>query len=110
MLMPAAEPVYPPEHEPLPLPRHRAAHVRPDPFVQSQPVPVLMPSVAVAFKAQGDGFNGPQGSFSITGVPPDTNGDIGPHHYVQTVNSHLTVFDRSGKALYGPVPINTLFK
>jgi hypothetical protein len=28
---------------------------------------------------------------------------------VQTVNSHITVFDKTGKALFGPVQINTLF-
>src|ERR1043166_9728364 len=31
--------------------------------------------------------------------PPDTNGDVGPNHYMQTVNSGFRVFDKSGNAL-----------
>ena len=41
--------------------------------------------------------------------PSDDNGDIGPNHYIQTVNSKLEIFDRTGTSLYGPVNINTLF-
>ena len=42
-------------------------------------------------------------------VPPDTNGDVGRNHYVQTVNSSIAVFDKQGIILAGPMPINTLF-
>ena len=28
--------------------------------------------------------------------PPDTNGDIGPNHYIQMVNSQFQIFDRLG--------------
>ena len=42
-------------------------------------------------------------------VPPDTNGDVGPRHYVQTVNSAVAVFDKRGNLLAGPMPINALF-
>ena len=42
-------------------------------------------------------------------LPPDTNGDVGPNHYVEIVNSHYQVFDKSGNSLLGPVPINTIF-
>ena len=31
--------------------------------------------------------------------PPDTNGDVGPNHYVQTVNIGFRVFDKSGNPL-----------
>jgi hypothetical protein len=31
--------------------------------------------------------------------PPDTNGDVGPNHYVQTVNAGFRVFDKSGNPL-----------
>ena len=41
--------------------------------------------------------------------PPDTNGDIGPNHYVQIVNSSLQVFDRQGNALTGVMAISTLW-
>ena len=42
-------------------------------------------------------------------VPPDTVGDIGPNHYVQTVNISLAIYDRSGTLLAGPSPINALW-
>jgi hypothetical protein len=42
-------------------------------------------------------------------IPPDTNGDVGRNHYVQTVNSSIAVFDKQGNTLVGPMPINTLF-
>ncbi len=41
--------------------------------------------------------------------PPDTNGDVGPDHYIQTVNSSIAIFDKEGSTLAGPMSINTLF-
>ncbi|HUV92239.1 MAG TPA: hypothetical protein VMV80_04055, partial [Anaerolineales bacterium] len=43
-------------------------------------------------------------------LPPDTNGDIGPDHYVQIVNLSFAVYDRGGSLLYGPLPNNTIFQ
>src|SRR5207302_10937194 len=57
----------------------------------------------------GNGFSGPAGTFTVAGAPPDTNGSVGPNHYVQIVNADFAVFDKSGAALFGPVPINTLW-
>ena len=42
-------------------------------------------------------------------LPPDTNGDIGPNNYVQWVNLHFEVFDRTGRSLMGPSAGNTLW-
>ncbi len=42
-------------------------------------------------------------------VPPDTNGDVGPNHYVQWVNLSLAIWDKSGNLLYGPAAGNTLW-
>ena len=42
-------------------------------------------------------------------VPPDTNGDVGPNHYMQWVNLSFAIWDKSGNLLYGPVPGNTLW-
>jgi len=42
-------------------------------------------------------------------APSDDNGDVGPNHYVQTVNSKFQIFDKEGNSLYGPENINTLF-
>lgn len=47
---------------------------------------------------------------SATGfIPPDTNGDIGPSHYVQTVNAKYAVYSRTGTLLFGPANFNTIF-
>jgi hypothetical protein len=42
-------------------------------------------------------------------LPPDTNGDVGPNDYVQSVNLHYAVYSKSGSLRYGPVTINTLW-
>src|SRR5204862_444194 len=36
-------------------------------------------------------------------VAPDTNGDVGPNHYVQMINNLFAVYDKTGTRLYGPV-------
>jgi hypothetical protein len=47
---------------------------------------------------------------SFTGFrPPDTNGDVGPNHYVQTVNASFQVFNKAGGTVAGPSTINSLF-
>ncbi len=42
-------------------------------------------------------------------LPPDTNGDVGPNHYIQTVNTAFQIWDKNGTSLYGPAANNTLF-
>jgi hypothetical protein len=43
-------------------------------------------------------------------LPPDTNGDVGPQHYVQWVNLSFAVYDKSnGAVLYGPADGSTLW-
>src|SRR5207253_7175666 len=41
--------------------------------------------------------------------PPDTNGDVGPNHYVEAVNVSFKVFDKNGNTLAGPTTYNSLF-
>jgi hypothetical protein len=41
--------------------------------------------------------------------PPDTQGDVGPNHYVQTVNSGFRVFDKSGNPLTPFTTYNSFF-
>ena len=33
------------------------------------------------------------------GIPPDTNGDVGPRHYIQAVNSAFAIYNKSGTRL-----------
>jgi len=47
---------------------------------------------------------------NLSGVaPPDTDGDVGPNHYVQMVNSTMQIWDKNGNSLYGPADIITLW-
>ena len=41
--------------------------------------------------------------------PPDANGTIGPEHYMQTINTFYTIFNRAGTIVAGPTALNTLF-
>lgn len=62
------------------------------------------------------GFDVPRLNFEgqpFTGVnPPDTNGDIGPDHYIQAVNhnsgSSILIYDRNGNPVAGPFVLDTL--
>ncbi len=43
-------------------------------------------------------------------LPPDTNGDVGPNHYVEWVNSSFAMFDKTGNIVLGPANGNTLWQ
>jgi len=45
----------------------------------------------------------------LSGVPPDTNGDVGPNHYVQSVNVAFRVWDKSGNPLTPVTTFNSFF-
>jgi hypothetical protein len=68
-----------------------------------------------SFDGLGVGFEGPQGKYEGRN-PSDNSLAVGPNHIVQTVNSRLAVYTRTGKkydttgtVLYGPVNTNTIF-
>jgi len=35
-------------------------------------------------------------------IPPDTEGDVGPNHYVQMINMSMAVFNKQGELIFGP--------
>src|SRR5881628_1442901 len=76
----------------------------PDTAVQST-VSTAAPAVSSSFEGIGQGIAG----FTVQYAPPDTNGAVGPNHFVQTVNVSFAVFNKTGSLLYGPAKINTLF-
>jgi hypothetical protein len=42
--------------------------------------------------------------------PPDTNGDVGPNHYVHSVNvTKIAIYDKAGTLLEGPFNLSTLW-
>ncbi len=72
--------------------------------------------LVASFDGLGVGFTGPHGT-SATRNPSDNSLAVGRDHIVQTVNSRLAIFtkkgklfDTTGRALYGSVPTNTVFK
>jgi subtilase family serine protease len=79
--------------------------LQPDPIVQSAPAVPAMPTPA----------NSVEGISNVNGVlPPDTNGDVGPNHFVQWVNLSFAVYNKGTATtpptlLYGPAPANTLW-
>jgi hypothetical protein len=62
-----------------------------------------------SFDGLGVGFEGPQGTATLRN-PSDNSLAVGPNHVMQTVNTRLAIFDKQGKAIYGPAPNNTVFK
>jgi subtilisin-like proprotein convertase family protein len=50
------------------------------------------------------------GNFGFQVSPPDTNGDIGPNHYVQMTNLLVRVFGKDGTPLSQPFRLSSLFQ
>jgi hypothetical protein len=42
-------------------------------------------------------------------APPDSDGDVGPNHYVEAVNESIKIFDKTGATLSGPTSYNSFF-
>src|SRR5438128_2783853 len=68
----------------------------------SRPAPAMPPPLLTF-----DGINEAQSSCAC--VPPDSDGDVGPSHYVEAVNVAFKVFDKNGNTLSGPTTYNSFF-
>jgi hypothetical protein len=44
------------------------------------------------------------------GAPPDSDGRVGPNHYIQFVNTRFQIWDKAGHSLYGPFVGKTLWQ
>ncbi len=96
------------EAEPVRLIPHmqgQAAALRPDPLLQSAFGTGPNIPTPTTFEGQGAGLAG----FTVQSAPPDPDGDVGPNHYVQIVNTSVTVFNKQGTKLLGPISTNKLF-
>jgi len=51
-------------------------------------------------------FDGINASGSL---PPDTDGDVSPNFYFQTVNARYKIFNKTGTGVYGPFNNSTVF-
>ena len=90
---------------PRDLLENRPTHDRgPSPIVSD---PVIQTTVTGSSPTTSTSWDGVP---NLDGVyPPDTNGDVGPNHYVQWVNLHFQIWDKTGHSLYGPAAGNTLW-
>ena len=74
-----------------------------DPVVQRYFGPLTMVTPTLTFEGISSSTSG------CGCLPPDTNGDVGPNHYVQTVNTAFQIWNKSGSALTSAQSISTLF-
>src|SRR5690349_16957626 len=80
-LIPPAARKFHVDREPRPFRQTRMGPLV-DPAVQSS-VGLAAPPTPTTFEATGAGLTG----FSVNATPPDTDGAVGPNHYVSLVNS-----------------------
>ncbi len=66
-----------------------------------------MPAPTLSFDglSSDDNFN----AYGFRIIPPDTNGDVGLNHYVQSVNSLTRIYDKNGNALTPPFKLSSIF-
>ena len=96
-----------PEHEQLRTRSAPAPH-EPDGALQTRADAGKSPSPLGGF----EGISSDTGAAANGGhfwSPPDTTGDIGPNNYVEAVNTELSVYDRQGTAIAGPVKLKSLW-
>lgn len=81
-----------------------------DTAVQAQAPTPLAATTGFDLLGVGQGFKGPQGTFSVNSVPPDTNGAVGDTQVVELVNTGFAVFNKStGAIISGPIDTRSLW-
>ncbi len=78
----------------------------PDAILQSTETSAAT-AVTSGFFGASNNDNGQQLGFLI--APPDTDGTVGPNHFVQMINLLTTIFDKSGNIISGPFPSNAFW-
>lgn len=73
-----------------------------DPAVQTE-------AVAASAPTSGANFSGLSKNPWGAGWPPDPSGDVGPNHYVQTVNTSIGIYEKSTGALMSATTFDSLF-
>jgi MYXO-CTERM domain-containing protein len=83
------------EHPVMPIPRRpwmMAKAKMLDPVAQIERPIFNMPASLNNFAGQGNSTT----PTTVTGTPPDTNGAVGPNHYVQVVNGGIAIWNKTG--------------
>ncbi len=79
---------------------NNAAAAESDGALQTAPVGNAIPAPIVSFDGLGN----------LNGVlPPDSDGAVGPNHYMEWINLSFAIYNKSGTLIYGPANGNTLF-
>jgi Carboxypeptidase regulatory-like domain/Kelch motif len=90
------------------LPRHAVPHAQQGGEATQR---TAAADTGVVTNAMPDFDQNFEGVGNVNGVlPPDTQGDVGPDHYVQMINLSFAIYDKQGTRLYGPVPNTTLWQ
>lgn len=93
------------------LPRIASGSSSPDPIRQASIAPsgpnLVTPAPTLSFEGLSDQDNENYVGFRV--VPPDTQGDVGPNHYIQMTNLVFAIYDKAGGLVYGPAPNNILW-
>ena len=91
--------------ENLPRQKETGTHDADAALAQNSLLPMPAPLLTFDGLASIDNAN----AFGLFIIPPDMNGDVGPNHYVQIVNSLIRIFDKNGAAMTAPFKISSLF-
>jgi hypothetical protein len=79
-----------------------AGSTAPDPALQTQQPLAAMPAPLQSFEGLNYACCG-------SGWPPDTNGDVGPTYYIQTVNTSIGIFDKASGTQLSAVSFDSFF-
>jgi hypothetical protein len=72
--------------------------------------PFSPPSSPASMPSPSHNFDGVNAATSLSGlIPPDAHGDVGPNLYIQSVNSSIQIFSKSGSSIAGPTTFNSFF-
>jgi hypothetical protein len=98
------------DHHAFPLGRvKRPVNPSPQPQRASQFVQASTPMVKMA-----DPVTSFEGVSALdqpgAGLPPDSDGAVGPNHFVQWINTSLAIYSKTGTRIFGPVPGNSLWR
>ena len=77
-----------------------------DPVAQKQ-FGLSQPEALTQFEGGSDADNAAVVGYEV--VPSDTEGDVGPNHYIQYINLVYTIYDKAGNIALGPLPGNAFW-
>ena len=104
-------------HAPLPIPLSPGLLtplLSPDAVMQASAPIRTMPVALQNFLGQGTTLEGctfpsPPAGCTTTGDPADTNGAVGPNHFVQTVNGGIGIWNKAGGQVLAPRKNNLIW-